>query len=213
MSLLLGLIVCLPFGLIVGFWVSRYVTRPLASIIEVAQRVEQGDFSVRAVAEGAHGEMAEVVQTFNKMVDSLSEFESERRATAASISHELRTPLTVLKARLHAVCDGVIVADENEFRALLAHTEHLGRLVEDLHTLSMAEADQLSLQKQRLCLSVLVAEMLAQLQPQLQAAGMQLEIDLPVDDVQSDIRADPDRMRQIISNLVSNAARHASSGH
>ena len=213
MSLLIGLIVCLPFGLVVGFWVSRYVTRPLASIVEVAQRVEQGDFSARAVAEGAHGEMGEVVHTFNTMVDSLQELEDERRATAASISHELRTPIAVLKARLHALCDGVITVDEAELVTLLSQTEHLGRLVDDLHTLSMADANQRSLEQERLNLGVVVAETLAQLQPQIAAANMQLDLSLHSDDADSDIRADPVRMRQIITNLVSNALRYAGKGH
>ncbi|WP_395024485.1 sensor histidine kinase [Comamonas odontotermitis] len=213
LSLLIGVIVCLPFGLAVGFWVSRYVTRPLASIVEVAQRVEQGDFSARAVADGAHGEMGEVVQTFNKMIDSLRDLEDERLATAASISHELRTPITVLKARLHALCDGVIRVDDAELQTLLLQTEHLGRLVDDLHTLSMAEADQLSLEHERLNLGLLVADTLAQLQPQLQAAGMALELVLNAEDAAGDIRADPVRMRQIISNLVSNALRYGASGH
>lgn len=213
MSLIIGLIVCLPFGLGVGFLVSRFITRPLASIVEVAHRVEQGDFSARAVANGSHGEMGEVVQTFNSMIDSLEELESERLATAASISHELRTPITVLNARLHAVCDGVIVADETEFRTLLAQTEHLGRLVDHLHTLSMADAGHISLQKQRVNLGCIVSETLSQLQPQLQAAGMEVELSLPLEEEDGDIRADPDRMRQILSNLISNAIRHAASGH
>lgn len=212
-SIYIGLLICLPFGLCVGFLVSRYITRPLASIVEVAQRVETGDFSARAVAEGARGELGEVVQTFNNMVDSLQELESERLATAASISHELRTPLAVLKAHLHAVCDGVIEPGEAEFRTLLAQTEHLGRLVDDLHTLSIADAGQISLQKQRLSLGLLVSDLLAQLQPQLQAAGMQLTLTLPAHEEDSDIRADPDRVRQIVTNLVSNAIRHAGSGH
>ena len=111
-SLVIGLLVCLPFGLAVGFWVSRLVTRPLASMVEVAKRVELGDFSARALPGKAHGEMAEMVVAFNRMIDSLETLETERRATAASISHELRTPLTVLQARLHAICDGVIAADD-----------------------------------------------------------------------------------------------------
>ncbi|MFG5778219.1 sensor histidine kinase [Comamonas sp. J-3] len=212
-SLLVGLSVCLPFGLAVGFWVSRYVTRPLASIVEVAQRVERGDFGARAVVEGSTGEMADVVLTFNKMVDSLQELESERLATAASISHELRTPLSVLKAHLHAICDEVIEPSAQEFQALLTQTEHLGRLVDDLHTLSIADAGKISLQKQRLNLAALVAEVLEQLQPQLQAAGMQAQLSQPEDEQASDIRADPDRMRQIVFNLVSNAIRHAREGH
>lgn len=211
-SIYIGLLICLPFGLCIGFLVSRYITRPLASIVEVAQRVETGDFSVRAVAEGAHGELGEVVHTFNKMVDSLQELESERLATAASISHELRTPLAVLKAHLHAVCDGVIEPGEAEFRTLLTQTEHLGRLVDDLHTLSIADAGQISLQKQRLNLGTLVSDLLAQMQPQLQAAHMHCELQLPDNEEESDIRADPDRMRQIVTNLVSNAIRHASNG-
>ena len=212
-SLLVGLAIGLPFGLGVGFWVSRYVTRPLASIVEVAQRVERGDFGARAVVEGSLGEMGDVVLTFNKMVDSLQELESERLATAASISHELRTPLSVLKAHLHAICDEVIEPTPQEFQALLTQTEHLGRLVDDLHTLSIADAGQISLQKQRLNLAALVAEVLEQLQPQLQMAGMQAQLSQPPEEHDSDIRADPDRMRQIIVNLVSNAIRHARDGH
>jgi len=155
-----------------------------------------------------------MVVAFNRMIDSLETLEAERRATAASISHELRTPLTVLQARLHAICDGVIAADDTELNTLLFQVEHLGRLVGDLHTLSMADAGQLSLQKQRLDLAELVAETLDHLHPQLLQHGMQLEMHLPApsDIGMADIRADADRMRQILSNLVSNAIRHAASG-
>ena len=97
---------------------------------------------------------------------------------------------------------------------LLSQVEHLGRLVDDLHTLSMDDAGQLSLQKQRIDLTLLVAETLDQLHPQLQQHGMQLDLSLPgpTDEGMTDIRADADRMRQILSNLVSNAMRHAASG-
>lgn len=215
LPLFIGLIVCLPLGLTVAFWVSRYVTRPLASIVEVSQRVEQGDFSARAVDYGARGEMAEVVHSVNTMIDSLRHLESERLATAASISHELRTPITVLKARLHALCDGVIRVNEAELQTLLAQTEHLGRLVDDLHTLSMAEANQLALEQERLNLALLVAETVEQMQPQLDTVGMVLELTLArhAEEAAGDIRADPLRMRQIITNLISNAIRHGGSGH
>ena len=211
-SLALGLALCVPFGLGVGFWVSRRITRPLTSMAEVAQRVGQGDYSARAVAGRTHGEMLEMVGAFNHMIDSVQALESERRATAASISHELRTPLTVLQARLRALCDGVIPADAPEFETLLGQAEHLGRMVADLHTLSMADADQLSLHMQRLDLNALVTEVLQQLRPQLQEAGMTLDLALPLEEGLADIRADSDRMRQVISNLVGNAMRHAAQG-
>lgn len=213
-SLLIGLAVSLPFGLGVGFWVSRRITRPLASMVEVAQRIEAGDLGARAVKSDAHGEMAAMIDTFNGMVASLEALESERKATAASISHELRTPLTVLQVRLHAICDGVIEANPAEFQALLAQTAHLGRLVDDLHTLSMADAGQLSLNRQRLDLAALVGDVVERIHPQLQVHDMELNLSLPVElgDGAADIRADADRMQQIIHNLIGNVLRHASEG-
>ncbi|RGE46326.1 HAMP domain-containing protein [Comamonas testosteroni] len=214
-SLLIGLGISLPFGMAAGFWISRRITSPLASMVEVAARVEQGNLSSRAVKGNAHGEMATMIDAFNGMVDSLEELESERLATAASISHKLRTPLTVLQARLHAICDGVIDASPGEMKTLLSQVEHLGRLVGDLHTLSMADAGQLSLRKERIDMAALVGDVVEQLHPQLQKYDMALSLDLPVQDGEGccDIRADADRLRQITTNLINNAVRHAGSGH
>lgn len=217
-SLSIGLIFCLPFGLGIGFWISRLITRPLASMAEVAVRVEQGDFSARATTGAAHGEMADMVTAFNRMIDALEGLEYERRATAASISHELRTPITVLQARLHAIDDGIIPLDKAESSTLLHQVQHLGRLVGDLHTLSMADAGQLSLLKRRVDMVALINDIIPHYQPQLNAHHMVLELDLPMQDEDAaeqdwmDIKADPDRMRQILSNLISNAVRHASLG-
>jgi len=193
-SLVIGLAVSLPFGMAVGFWISRRITSPLASM---------------------DGEMAEMIDAFNGMVDSLETLEAERLATAASISHELRTPLTVLQARLHAICDGVIDSSQAEMKTLLAQVEHLGRLVGDLHTLSMADAGQLSLRKERIDLAALVGDVVEDLHPQLQKLDMALSLDLPMQDGDgsTDIKADTDRLRQITTNLISNVLRHASSGH
>ena len=212
-SLVIGLAVSLPFGMAVGFWISRRITSPLASMVEVAARVERGDLASRAVKGNAHGEMAEMIEAFNGMVDSLETLEAERLATAASI--ELRTPLTVLQARLHAICDGVIDGGPAEMKTLLAQVEHLGRLVGDLHTLSMADAGQLSLRRERIDLATLVGEVVDELRPQLQHSQMALSLELPMQDGNggTDIRADADRLRQITTNLINNALRHASSGH
>ncbi len=155
-----------------------------------------------------------MIDTFNGMVEALETLESERKATAASISHELRTPLTVLQVRLHALCDGVIEVNSAELQVLLAQTAHLARLVDDLHTLSMADAGQLSLNRQRLDLADLVGEVVEHIHPQLQMQDMTLNLDLPVElgDGAADINADADRMRQIVNNLIGNVLRHARDG-
>jgi len=209
-ALLIGLLVCLPFGLATGFWVSRFVTLPLGSMAEAAKRIALGDFSVRAEPGRKGGEMADMVRDFNHMTDALEQLEAERKATAAAVSHELRTPLTVLRARLHAVCDGVIVPDQAEFRTLLDQVEHLGRLVDDLHTLSMADAGRLSLQRVEFDLVPLVTDALARHADLLAQCGIAPELRL--DARAAWIDADPDRMRQVVSNLIDNARRHAGEG-
>ncbi len=207
-SLLIGLVVCLPIGLGVGFWVSRIVTLPLGSMAEAATRVALGDFSVRAEPGRTRGEMVEMVRDFNHMIDALEGLERERRATAAAVSHELRTPLSVLRARLHAICDGVIEADGAEFRRLLGEVEHLGRLVDDLHTLSVAEAGRLSLQRQEVDLVQLVGGTLAGMEQRI--AGHKVRLSWTPRVAEAPVRVDRDRMRQVLSNLVENALRHAS---
>ncbi|KQR41482.1 cell wall metabolism sensor histidine kinase WalK [Acidovorax sp. Leaf160] len=211
-SLVVGLVVCLPVGLVVGFWVSRIVTQPLASMAEVATHVAEGDFSVRAQPGRMHDEMSSTVRHFNQMIDSLERMAKERRATTASISHELRTPLAVLRARLHAICDGVIEADAAESRGLLDQVEYLGRLVGDLHTLSMAEAGQLSLETAPVDLVDLVREALAGHAQRIADHGLELALEVPADGGPVWALADPDRVRQILFNLVENALKHAASG-
>lgn len=212
LSLMVGLVVCLPIGLVVGFWVSRLVTLPLASMAEVASHVAEGDFSLRAQPGRYHDEMSVTVGHFNQMIDALERMAKERKATAASISHELRTPLAVLRARLHAICDGVIEADAAESRALLDQVEYLGRLVGDLHTLSMAEAGQLSLESRRVDLAELVGDALAVHERRIAEHGMALEFTPPADGTDAVVLGDPDRLRQILFNLVENALSHASGG-
>lgn len=210
LSLLVGLAVCLPFGLIAGFWVSRTITLPLGSMAGAAQRIAQGDLSVRAEPGRERGEMAEMVGHFNDMADALERFERERKVTAAAISHELRTPLTILCARLHAACDGVIEPGEPEFRRLLDQAEHLGRLVDDLHTLSMADAGRLSLQFEPLDLVELARDALQRHGMRLAQHGIEAHLDAAVGSAFVD--GDEDRLRQVLSNLIENAFRHAHAG-
>jgi signal transduction histidine kinase len=131
-------------------------------------------------------------------------------ATAAAVSHELRSPLSVLRARLHALCDGVVQPDEKEFARLLEQVEHLGRLVEDLHTLSMADADGLSLYLTDLDLVALAADTLADHASRCKL--LRIDAALKTDVPKAVVRADKDRMRQVLSNLVENAMRYASAG-
>ena len=171
-----------------------------------------GDFTVRAHVGKARGEMAEMVRDFNHMIDSLETLDREQRVTLASISHELRTPIAVLSARLHAICDGVIPVSDEEMRGLLDQSLHLGRLVADLHTLSLASVGRLSLQTRPVDLVALVGDALTSFEARLAEKGFEVDTQLPASAQGKLIMADPDRLRQIFANLVENALRHAASG-
>lgn len=207
-SLLFGLVICLPVGMLVGLWMSRAVTRPLASLAEAANRIALGDLSVRAQVTRERGELADMLRDFNRMTDALEALEQERRHTAAALSHELRTPLTVLTARLHALRDGMIPPDAAEMTRLLGEVGHLARLVEDMHTLAMAEAGRLSLQPAAFDLGDLAREVVAAFDDGARTGGPALRIEarMPVP-----VLADRDRTRQVLSNLLDNALRHAAS--
>jgi signal transduction histidine kinase len=205
-SLVMGLVICIPFGLGAGFWLSRIVTKPLGSIAQAAREVARGNFSVRAHIGQPHGELAELVSDFNQMTDALQSLERERRSTAAALSHELRTPLTVLRARLHAICDDVIPANPEEFARLLEQVEHLGRLVDDVHTMSLADAGRLSLHPVALDLAESARRVLAAYQSRLGESALHAMVLAPSPTV---AWADPDRVRQILDNLMENALRYA----
>jgi signal transduction histidine kinase len=210
LALLVGLIICLPFGLIAGLWISRLITLPVGSVAESAKRIALGDFSVRAHAPNTSGEMGTLIKDFNHMADSLETLEHERKATAAALSHELRTPLAVLQARLHALCDGVIAGSPQEFRKLLEQAEHLSRLVDDLHTLSVADVGKLSLRLDAVDLVSLARDVLNKYASRLAEAGMQASLQSAVPSLP--VRADEDRLRQVLNNLIENAVRYAKSG-
>ncbi|MBA1250728.1 sensor histidine kinase [Pseudomonas luteola] len=210
LALVLGLVFCLPFGLIAGLWTSRLVTLPVGSIAEAANRIALGDFSVRAHSKSQRGELADLVRDFNHMTDSLESLEHERKATAAAISHELRTPIAILQARLHALCDGVIPAEPLEFQKLLEQAEHLGRLVDDLHTLSVADAGRLSLHMVTVDLAEVARDTLGKYASRLDSYGIEAELAVEAPDLT--VKADEDRLRQILNNLIENALRYAREG-
>lgn len=211
LALIMGILFCIPFALIAGLWISHLITLPVNSIAEAAKRISVGDFSVRAHSHHRRDEMAELVKHFNSMADSLEALEHERRATAAAISHELRTPLAILQARLQALCDEVIPGSPVEFRKLLEQAEHLGRLVDDLHTLSVADAGRLSLHTEWVDLPKLAQDVLDKYANRLHEYGM--TTDFIVEEADLHIQADSDRLRQVLNNLIENALRYARHGH
>ena len=208
-KILLGLLLSMIIGGIAAQLSARTFLRPLDSLTETALRISQGDLSVRAEPPADTGEIHKLVENFNLMAGSLERLEYERREMVAAISHELRTPLTILQGRLHALCDGVIPGNLAEHYKLLEYTEHLVRLVEDLNTVTLAAARQLTLHLSHFDLAGFVAELIPVYEDRAAKHGVLIHVDAGAPVL---VHADQDRIQQVLGNLIENAIRYAAGG-
>lgn len=183
----------------------RRAAAPVGDLIEASGRIESGDFSVRVSEEGPR-EVRTLARSFNAMSARLEEVEQQRRSALADVSHELRTPLTVIQGNLEALLDGVYPADAAHLQPILEETRLMERLIEDLRTLTLVEAGSLVLHREPTDLGALLNEVAASYRSQADEAGIALTVtaasNLPTLDV------DPARIREVVSNLLTNALRH-----
>ncbi|HVM71266.1 MAG TPA: ATP-binding protein [Anaerolineales bacterium] len=182
----------------------RGLSAPFGDLLEAAGRIADGDYSPR-VRERGPAELRALVRAFNGMAEKLQLTEEQRRDLMADITHELRTPLTVIQGNLEGFLDGVYSPDEAHLKSLLDETQILARLVEDLRTLSLAESGALQLKKEPTDLGILIGETISAFRSQADAAGVKLDVQGPQ---ALTLNIDPERIRQVLSNLIANALRY-----
>jgi signal transduction histidine kinase len=205
--LLIGILV-----LVLLSGVARAVRRaavPVGDLIEASERMEGGDFSARVPERGPR-EVRSLARAFNSMSSRLEEMEQQRQSTLADVSHELRTPLAVIQGNVEALIDGVYPADAEHLEPILEATRDMERLIEDLRTLSLAEAHRLVLHREPTDLGTLLPEVVAGYRSQAEENGIQLIV--TVADSVPVLDLDPARMREVVGNLLANALRHTPSG-
>jgi two-component system sensor histidine kinase BaeS len=187
---------------------SRRVVRPIGTLTAASRRFGQGDLTQRVQVRG-RDELAELARSFNRMADSLQAGEERQRRLVADVAHELRTPLANLRGYLEALKDGVVPADPELFANLHREAVLQQRIVDDLQDLALAEAGRLAYHRTAVDLAELLETCATAHRAAVEAAGVDLRTragrDLLVD-------ADPDRLRQVLGNLVANALRATPSG-
>jgi two-component system sensor histidine kinase BaeS len=193
-------------ALVIGIRIARSVVAPLSELIDAAGRIEAADYSVR-VGEptGGRGELRGLTRAFNEMAARLEAEDATRRRLLADVSHELRTPLAVIQGNLEALLDGVYPPDEAHIGPIVEEVRVMERLVDDLRTLSLAEAGALPLHREPTDPAILLEDVAAGHRARADAASVAINVavrgTLPMVDV------DPVRIRQVVSNLVDNAIR------
>lgn len=196
------------FSLGIAWWVARRWARPLKSLQTAAKLVAAGDLTQRTEPEGAL-EIAQLMADVNTMTESLDRLQKARRLWIAQISHELRTPLSVLRGELEAVQDGARKPDEALIKNLLSEVLHLGRLVGDLHTLSMAEVGQLHCEFETQDAAPELVRITKRYAVLAQAQGLLFQQSLQAISVMA--HWDMRRMNQVMTNLFENSLRYTDS--
>lgn len=183
---------------------ARGMTSPLRSMERAATAMAAGDLSERVSASSAD-EVGRLAVAFNHMADELAAEDQHRRDLIANVSHELRTPISALRATLENVVDGVVAPEPPLLRTMLAQTERLQRLVAQLLDLSRLESGGTPLHVLRFP----VADLLDAVADEAALHSPDLGFDVRIEPPDLAVDGDPERLHQVIANLVENAARFA----
>lgn len=194
---------------LIGFLLLRRVVNPLADVIAASQAVAAGDLSARVPVRGPM-DLHSLTESFNRMAGALERSDQERRNLLADVAHELRTPLTVMRGQLEGIVDGVYPADDAHIAPVLEETYTLERLVDDLRTLTLAETRQLHFDRRPVDLGELAERAVGLFDAEAQEKHIALALaaapQLPA------VEADPQRVSQVLGNLLSNALRYVPAG-
>lgn len=203
-----------PFGFL-GFillvlavsWGARSIrrmSRPLDELVEASNKVAEGDYSVR-VEEKGPPEVYSLMRGFNSMAERLQVSDQQRRSMLADISHELRTPITVIQGNVEGIMDGLYPADEARLKSIIEETQILSRLVDDLRTLALAESGALRLKREPTNIAEVIRDAVSGFEAQAKEKDIRISLSLQEGE---DASIDPQRVREVLMNLLSNAVRY-----
>lgn len=202
--LLLTVVVAALASLLMAVLLGRWLARPIAEAGRAAHRVAAGDYAARVPPRGPD-ELADLAESFNVMAASLQEQERMRRELVANAAHELRTPLTNLSGYLEALRDGVIQPDAKTYESLWDEAQRLVRLAHSLDGLTDADREARATPAAVVDLSAQLQAALELARPAFEARRISVERRWPDGLL---VLAHPDHVKQVIANLVSNAARY-----
>ncbi len=198
-------------GCLLGWYLAARALTPVLEVAQAAQRISGSNLSLRIPSRGAHDELDYLIETFNRMIARLENSFNQIRQFSTDVSHELRTPITAIRGQLEVALFTATTTDQYREAMLnaLQDIERLSQIVRALLLLSQAESGQLALQKTRLDLCELVADVVDQFQIPYEEARIQLSAQLP-----RECWADVDRIQieRMVSNLLSNAMKFTPPG-
>ncbi len=209
MALFYAALGALLVAVLLGLFLARTITRPVRDLTLATKALAQGRLDQK-VPVRSNDELGELTETFNQMSEDINRSNNLRRQMTADIAHDLRTPLSVITGYLEGLKDGVVKPSEERFAAMHDEALYLQRLVEDLRTLSLADAGELSLSLNSVQPGDLVQRLANSFQHQAGQKRIALETDIAAD--LPAVQMDPERVLEALGNLISNAIRYTPEG-
>ena len=194
---------------LLGFWLAGRLVRPLSRLQRAAGALADGQLDARSGLEGRTDEIGSLGRSFDTMAAELEAAEGARRRFLQDAAHELKTPLAVIDATTSAVLDGVYAHEDRHLETIRDQGRLLSRIVDDLRTISLADAGVLPLHREPVLVGALLASVARDMASRATGRGVALEA---IEPAPLTVSADPDRLRQVVGALVDNAIRHTPSG-
>lgn len=202
----LGIAGAVLLAVLLAIWLSRGIAKPIEAVSSASSKLAKGNLQTRVELHGFQAdETQRLARDFNAMAESLERYEGERKAMIADIAHELRNPLATMQMRVDALSDGLVTFNDDEAKLLQGQVGLLARLIDDLRVLSLADAGRLSLNLMELDLNELTANVMQNMEARARAVKVGLEFASANELVL--VNADPDRLAQVLNNLLDNALR------
>ncbi len=208
-DLLIGTVAAASLSLLLGLLLSWTLIRPVKELTTATSDVAQGNLE-RELPVRSKDELGELTQSFNQMSSKLKQSRDLRRKMTADIAHELRTPLSIILGHAEALSEGKLAATPETIDIVYDEARQLSLLVEDLRTLSLSDAGELTLNKQPVNPRSLLDRAVNVYSHRIRELHVSLEMD--ADPELPDIQVDPNRINQVIENLLDNALRYTPSG-
>ena len=194
----------------ISWFLAVRIVRPITDLAAASRRVARGSYAER-VAVPTNDEIGALAAAFNEMAEALESTERRRRELLSDVAHELRNPVATLNGYIEGLRDGVVQPDGRVWEILHGETGRLGRLVEDLRQVSRAEEHQLDLRRERRDPRQLLAESATSFSAVFAEKGVQLTFESDGPSLPA-VEVDPDRIGEVLGNLLSNALRHTPAG-
>ncbi len=196
-------------ALVLGGILARTLTHPLAELTQATQAMAGGKLDQK-VKVRSHDEIGTLAKSFNQMSADVARGITLRKQMTADLAHDLRTPLTILSGYTEGLSEERLKGTPALYKVMHDEVKHLQRLVDDLRTLSLADARELPLNKRVIDPRALLEQTGLAFIGQLEQRGLDLRVEAP--EALPSISVDTERMTQVLNNLVTNALRYTTQG-